>query len=106
MKKLAALLMTCALLVCFGISCEKTTPTTEFSPEIYSQLGELPSSYGELESVTAITEYPGWFQLWFEDDAGIIRMVRIQVFDSLMHNTILTIPRSGLSEEEVTEDEG
>ena len=106
MKKLAALLLTCALLVCFGISCEETTPTTEYSPEFYSQLTELPMSYGELEAVTATSEYPGWFQLWFEDDAGTIRLVRIQIYDRLMYNTIIEIPRSQPATEEVTEDEG
>ena len=93
MKKLSATVLVCALLAGFSLSCEKMTSETS-GPEATVALTELPASYGNLEAVTAIPEYPGWFQLWFEDEAGTIRIVRVQMAQNLMHKQVKTISRT------------
>ncbi|MGD1047722.1 MAG: hypothetical protein ABR899_03080 [Candidatus Krumholzibacteriaceae bacterium] len=35
----------------------------------------IPSQWGKLVSVTSNPAYPGWSQLWFEDETSTIRMV-------------------------------
>lgn len=106
MTKLVGLILGCAVLVCFGVSCEKIETSSEGTSERTSLLTDIPAEYGELEAVTAVPEYPGWYQLWFEDNAGTIRMVRVHLGDDLIHNTVDVIPRSGAAGEEATEDEG
>ena len=49
---------------------------------------------------------PGWFQMWFEDDAGTIRIVRVQIFHNKMPTDTKVIERTHPVEEEVTKDEG
>ncbi|MDH3892443.1 MAG: hypothetical protein OEV49_15350 [candidate division Zixibacteria bacterium] len=101
MKKFSGLFLACLLLICLGIACEKNqdVPWAEALPEI-------PASYGELEAVTSVPEYPGWLQLWFQDDAGTIRIVRVHLFDNVLLDDVKTIERTGSVVEEVVEDEG
>ncbi len=106
MKKLSGLILVCALLTCLGMGCERTTLPAEDTSAITSALSTIPAEYGELEAVTSLADYPGWFQLWFEDEAGTIRIVRVQIIENLIHNQVKTIERTGMVAEEVTEDEG
>ncbi len=100
MKKYSGLFLACFLLICFGIACERDQDV-EFS----EALPEIPASYGSLEAVTTVPEYPGWFQMWFEDDEGTIRIVRVHLFDNVLLTEIKTIERTQPVVEEVVEDE-
>ena len=93
MRRLVAPVLLAVLVVGFGISCEKI-PTEIASPELTVALSDLPASYGKLISVTSAPEYPGWFQLWFTDDAGTIRIVRVHMAKNLMHKQVKTINRT------------
>ena len=107
MKRFTGLILACALLTAWvGLGCEPMEPPGADVSQIASQLSTIPAEYGELEAVTTVAEYPGWFQLWFEDESGTIRVVRVQLFENLMHNQVKTIERSGAVAEEVSEDEG
>ena len=106
MKRFTGLILACGLLACVGLGCERIKAPTEDISGIASVLTSIPADYGELEAVTSLAEYPGWFQLWFEDEAGTIRIVRVKLFENLMHNQVKTIERSGMVAEEVNEDEG
>lgn len=78
-------------LVLIAISCERTTP--EVSMDFVSELSSIPLDYGNLISVTTLPEYPNWMQLWFQDDQGTIRMVRVQFMANLIHNDVKVITR-------------
>jgi hypothetical protein len=107
MKRHAGLILACLLLICcFGVACEKQTDLWESEVAFSEPLPEIPAEYGELEAVTTIPEYPGWFQMWFEDDAGTIRIVRVQLFNNQMPTEVKVIPRTQPVVEEGTEDEG
>ncbi len=80
------------LLIALGISCESTTPVVDMS--VVSQLQSIPAEYGALVSVTTLPEYSNWMQLWFQDDQGTIRMVRVQFISNLIHNDVVVIARN------------
>jgi hypothetical protein len=92
MRRLVAPALVCILLFGFGISCEKMA-SKPAGDDVTVPLGDLPSSYGHLVSVSSIPEYPGWFQLWFSDDAGTIRIVRVHMVNNLMYKQVNTINR-------------
>lgn len=80
------------ILIALGISCESTT--SEMDMSVVSQLQNIPADYGRLVSVTTLPEYPNWVQLWFEGDAGTIRVVRVQFIAGLIHNDVKVITRN------------
>jgi len=80
------------LMVAIGLSCERTS--TEFNMSVLSDLKSIPMEYGTLISVTTMTEYPNWVQMWFQDSQGVIRMVRVQVLANLMHTDVKVITRN------------
>jgi len=94
MRNLSVIVLVSVLLAGFGVSCEKTAPEVSASAELTAPLTEIPASYGSLEAVTAVPEYPGWFQLWFQDDAGTIRIVKVQMAKNLLHKQVKTINRT------------
>jgi len=93
MRRFSVAVLVCALLAGFSLSCQKMM-SENAGPEATVPFTELPASYGDLEAVTAVPEYPGWFQLWFEDEGGTIRIVRVQMAQNLMHKQIKTITRT------------
>ena len=105
MRSLSIMILVCVLLAGFGISCEKTTTGVSAGSELAVPLAEIPASYGSLEAVTVAPEYRGWFQLWFQDEAGTIRIVRVQMVQNLMHKQVKTINRTPDASTEVTVDE-
>ena len=75
------------------VSCERTVP--EVDPEYIVEFKGVPHEYGSLVAVTTMPLYPDWFQLWFEDDAGTIRIVRTGLWGGIMHEDVTVIPRTG-----------
>lgn len=107
MKKYLGLILATFLIVGINLACEKNYNPWEDDLVAFSEpLPDIPASYGNLKAVTSITQYPGWFQMWFEDDAGTIRIVRVQIFHNKMATDIKVIERTQPVVEEVTKDEG
>jgi len=106
MKSIPCLILACILLISLSIACEK-----KYDPKIHDVafsevLPDIPASYGELKAVTTVPMYPGWFQMWFEDNSGTIRIMRVQIFNNQMLTDIKVIKRIQPLVEEVVEDEG
>lgn len=91
MRRVCSLILIFALLTLAGTSCTRVQP--EPDTDVVSNLAGLPTAYGELVSVTTAAPYPDWAQLWFVDDEGVIRMVRVQFDLKQIHNDVLVIPR-------------
>ncbi len=106
MKKYLGLILVCFLLICFSFACEQKYDPWDYEVAFSEALPEIPASYGDLKAVTTAQDYPGWFQMWFEDDAGTIRIVRVQIFSNKMLPDIKVIERTQPVVEEVVEDEG
>jgi hypothetical protein len=91
MRRVCALILAVSVLILTNVSCTQVQP--EADTDVVSHLAGLPTAYGELVSVTTAAQYPDWSQLWFVDDEGTIRMVRVQFDLKQIHNDVLVIPR-------------
>jgi len=59
-----------------------------------TDLSGIPLSYGKLLNVTTQADVGGWYQLWFEDENNIIRVVRVGLPGNRIHPQVLVIPRN------------
>lgn len=73
-------------------SCERMNPVADLSK--VTALQSIPLEYGALTAVTSTEQYPGWSQLWFQDNGGTIRMVRVNWIDKQLFKETLTITRA------------
>jgi hypothetical protein len=96
MKKYIFILM---LLLYFAfISCESKLVEWSEPGKLekiqLSDLSNIPLSYGKLMNVTTQADLGGWYQLWFEDENNIIRVVRVALPHNRIHPQVLVIPRN------------
>ena len=92
MKKMLMLAAVSVVLLLGAASC--TRISTDDDPTKFAALQSLPLDYGQLKAVTSTEQFPGWAQLWFQDDAGTIRMVRVNWATDQMLTKTLTITRT------------
>ena len=96
MKRLSLLMVPLLILLLMVSSCQRVSspPTVGELQELkLSNLKGIPLEYGSLISVTTHELWPGWAQLWFEDDDRTIRMVRIGFDNNKVHEQVLVIPK-------------
>ncbi len=53
----------------------------------------IPPEWGRLVSVTTNPAYPGWFQLWFEDEASTVRMAAFNFRTKQFDPDAMVLPR-------------
>ncbi len=53
----------------------------------------IPLEYGNLISVSSAAGFPHWVQLWFQDENGILRMVRYSIYENRLAKNFHLIPR-------------
>ncbi len=53
----------------------------------------IPLEYGNLVSVSSVAGYQYWVQLWFQDENGILRMVRYRIKGNNFAKNFHLIPR-------------
>lgn len=87
MFKLTARVLCVAFLGLVVSSCrrlpEMPTPGVSQVPlDTLSSVQSVPSDYGALKAVSHNPNWPEYFQLWFEDSAGNLRIVP---FDATKH---------------------
>lgn len=73
-------------------SCQRVTPQAAGSNLV--DLKSIPAAYGNLVSVTSIPAYPEWVQMWFQDSAGTIRIIKVSFKDNRMMAEATTITRN------------
>jgi hypothetical protein len=56
-------------------------------------LDSIPSEWGKLVSVTTNPAYPGWFQLWFQDETSTVRMVAFDLQTKQFNSNAIVLPR-------------
>ncbi len=95
MKRLSLLIIPLLILIFMISSCQRvSSPLVGELQELkLSNLKGIPLEYGSLISVTTHAAWPGWAQLWFEDDDRTIRVVRVGFLNNKVHETVLVIPR-------------
>jgi hypothetical protein len=90
-------LMALPFLAITTTSCERLDKPAPGAGELakieLTDLSGIPAEYGELVGFTTHAAYEGWAQLWFEDDDGTIRIVRVSIANRI-HTDVLEIPRN------------
>lgn len=99
MFRQACLWLLVIVLLLPAFSCSRLPKQAEEkgAPLAFVQLpgtDSIPADWGKLVSVTTTPTYPGWFQLWFQDDSGKVRMVAFDVQNSHLNSNVVVIPRS------------
>ena len=87
-----------AVLVLLASSCTKIpqVPITgqgTVAIESAPTTGSIPLKYGNLVSVTTTPDMNYWFQLWYQDEQGNIRIVLYQAHTNRLGNVVRLIPR-------------
>ena len=93
-----SILVLLALLICLISTCERIPGDNEASTKLenikITDLKGIPAEYGPLFAVTANGAHPGWAQLWFLDNQGTIRMVRLDFHHYNLAANAIAIPRN------------
>ena len=93
MKKYILILLVLLGSFIFVIACQRVDETAELKFDETIVQNGIPLEYGSLISVTTQAEWPGWAQLWFEDDENTIRMVRIEFHKGVIAEGVRIIHR-------------
>ncbi|MBP7149251.1 MAG: hypothetical protein KBD01_17110 [Acidobacteria bacterium] len=99
-----ALVLLALVAVCSG--CEQIRPpgtvATPLQRDDMASESMIPASYGRVIGVTVSDTYPGWAQLYFEEEAGgTIRVVFVSLEQRELDPKVLVIPRGGAARQEV-----
>lgn len=96
-RKIALGLFVVMLLVpafsCTKMQDKSALPGPVLTNEQLPALDSIPTQWGKLVSVTTNPAYPGWFQLWFEDETSTVRMVAFNHKTSKLDPKVVVIPR-------------
>ena len=78
-------------------SCQKVAQEADEMGKLervkLSAVDAVPLEFGKLINVTSLSEYPRIMQMWFEDSAGTIRVVRVSMQLNKIYEEALIIPR-------------
>jgi len=92
MKKAIIFGLVFTFLILSSMSCERIRDDSKVKNVI--PLMSIPLEYGSLVSVTTDARYSDWAQLWFSDETGTIKMVRVNWTKDLMVEGALVISRN------------
>ena len=77
----------CATVI-LGVSCTRIGEPAQgehtLEIQVLSQAGSIPGNWGKLVSTSACPAAKDWIQLWFQDDAGVVRMVAYNLVDNTL----------------------
>ena len=94
--RLAGFLFLCAVLI-LGASCTKVGEPPQgshtISVQALSRPDSVPSNWGKLISTSSCPEAKEWIQLWFQDDAGVIRMLAYNVQNNTLGDKAIVFHR-------------
>ena len=97
MSKLPFVVTALATLVLATSGCKKLAPTAAVASRSWTtepavpSAAALPASWGRLAGVSSVAAYPDLVQMWFEDEAGVIRVAVLRV----RTGELLTVKRLG-----------
>jgi len=80
-----------------GVSCtrlgEPTSGEQTLALQTLTRTDSIPAAWGKLVSVSSSPGIEDLVQLWFQDDAGIIRMAHYNVKDNFLSKQVRMIGR-------------
>lgn len=88
-----------AALLLSALSCARLPETpaasgAALSSEQLPAPDSIPAAWGRLVSVTSNPAFPGWFQLWFEDETGTVRMAAFNFKTKQLDMNAVVLPRA------------
>jgi hypothetical protein len=96
-RKIAVGLFVVMLLVpafsCSKLQDKSASAGPALTNEMLTAMDSIPTQWGKLVSVTTNPAYPGWFQLWFEDETSTVRMVAFNHKTNKLDANVVVIPR-------------
>jgi hypothetical protein len=83
-----------ALILCLlALTCQRIAPPP--NPSGFVAFNNIPASYGNLISVTTSpTKNELYVQLWFQDNVGTIRIVKVNFNENLMSTDVGIVTRN------------
>ena len=93
MKKYSLLVLIALVSIVFLFSCQRVDESKELKFDETIRQEGIPLEYGSLVAVTTQTDWPGWAQLWFEDEDHTIRMIRVEFHKGIISEGVRTIQR-------------
>lgn len=98
MRRHACIWFLVAVLLLPAYSCSRLPekPPQTGAPAASEQLpapDSIPSQWGKLVSVTTNPAFPNWFQLWFEDETGTVRMAAFDFRSKQFDPDAIVLPR-------------
>ena len=86
-----------SLILVLGASCtrlgEPARGENTLGVQALSQMGSIPANWGKLISTSSCPAAKEWIQLWFQDDAGIIRMVAYNLENNTLSDKAVLLRR-------------
>lgn len=80
-------------------ACEQIRPpgtvATPLARDLMPTDSRIPDEFGRVFAASTSETYPGWAQLYFEDDGGTIRIVFVSLTDRALEPKVIAIPRGG-----------
>jgi hypothetical protein len=80
-------------------ACEQIRPPgtaiTPLGRDVMPADNRIPREFGRVFGASTSETYPGWGQLYFEDEEGTIRIVFVSFTDRALEPKVLAIPRGG-----------
>jgi len=95
-RKVICLLMVVFLfpiISCTRISEAPSQKAVQLGTEILPALDSIPLEWGKLVSVTTTQKYRDFFQLWFQDENGKIRVAGFDIENRSLIPNVTVIPR-------------
>ena len=85
------------MILVLGASCTRLGEPVQgehtLAVQSLPQMGSIPANWGKLISTSSCPAAKEWIQLWFQDDAGIIRMVTYNLENNTLSDKAVLLPR-------------
>ena len=81
------------ILSCTRLEAPAPPQGVPLSTEKLPALTSIPLEWGKLVSVTTTPIYEGFFQLWFQDENGKVRMVPFDIQNNRLISDAVVVPR-------------
>lgn len=62
--------------------------------QVLPQKDAIPAEWGKLISASNSPSFPNWIQLWFQDDAGLVRMVPYNIDRNILAPDVVLFRRN------------
>jgi hypothetical protein len=85
------------MVLMLGVSCQRLGEPARgeqaLKVQVLEHTGSIPASWGKLVTTSSCPAAKEWIQLWFQDDAGNLRMVAYNLEKNTLLGQAILFPR-------------